>query len=427
MRRIATLILPLLCLTLACSSLQSFSTPTPSWTYSSDRIQIDQFDQILYEKDGNVYAYLSNDVFNVNGLLGLNGVTGQELWPPITNDEIRTFQGIYGNRALFKGAYTDETNSDGNVLFTIMAYDLQTGAEAWRYVGLPDAYSVVGTQEHLFMWRSSTEMDILDLQSGNVLSTYVFDDVDASEYADLNPAWVSFSYSDSAFYSLSPAGIWREYSLPDAKLVNTMSLDVPYHLQSMFVEDDRLFLYSGYEIGQDLSFLAYDLSNGEKLWELTDMYSSSHHVEIQDGIGYLNTLEGTSAVDLNTGRVMWSTGSPMTASFVVNAETQGKLLVADSGSMSAYDAVSGEKLWSFEPGLDNVLHLTALNGIAFVTSGDDPPAFQYTIVPSRLDAVDIATGKSLWRFEQAWVTLPVRAGDLLVVAYHKGISAFPMK
>lgn len=427
MRRIATHILAPLLLTLACSIFQSFSTPEPVWTYTSDRIQVNNFDQLLYEVDGNIYAYLSNEVYDVNGLLGLNGSTGQELWTPITNEDLLIFEGVFGNFAIFKGSFSDEAASDGSVLFPIIAYDLQTGTEAWRYIGMPETYPVIGRGEYLFLWKSSTEMDILDLKSGEVLSTYIFNDVDPSEYAESNAAWVHFIYTDTAFYSLSPVGILREYSLPEGKFLGSQQLDTPYYHDVTYMENDRLYLYSGYEIGQDVSLVAYDLSNGEKLWELKDMYSSSHYVEFQNGLGYLNTLQGTSAVDLNSGQVLWSTGGSMNASFVVNAETKGKLLVADSGSMSAYDALSGEKLWTFEPGLDNLLRITAINGVAFVTSGDDPPPFQYEIIPTRLDAIDIETGKNIWRMEQVWVTLPLPSGDLAISAYDKGISAYPLK
>ncbi|HNB35824.1 MAG TPA: PQQ-binding-like beta-propeller repeat protein [Anaerolineales bacterium] len=427
MRRIWMILLPLLISALACSALQNFSTPEPVWTYASDRIQVNNYDQLLNEVDGNAYAVLSNEVADVNGMLGLNGVTGQELWPPITSDELLIFEGIYGNRALFKGRASDETNSDDFVLFPIIAYDLETGTEAWRFNGIPEYYSVSMAGNYLFVWKSSTELLILDLQSGEVISTYVQNDVDPSEYAESNSGWVNFIYGEDAFYSLSPAGIWREYSLPNATLVRTQELDVPYYIEDMIIEGGRLYLYAGYEIGQDMSLLAYDLASGEKLWELTSMYGVSRNIQFHNGLAYLNTSQGTSALDVNTGQVLWSTGGEIIAPFVVNAETQGKLLVINNNLLIAFDAQSGEKAWAFEPGLENTLQLTAEGGAVFVTSGDDPPAFQSGIVPIRLDAVDIATGKSIWRFEQSYVSLPIRAGDLIVVAYHQGVSAFPLK
>ncbi|MBL8061702.1 MAG: PQQ-binding-like beta-propeller repeat protein [Anaerolineales bacterium] len=427
MRRFWILLLPLLISALACSALQNFSTPEPVWTYASDRIQVNNYYQLLYEVDGNTFAYLSNEVSDVNGMLGLDGVTGQELWPPITNEDLLIFEGVYGNRSIFKGRVLDETNADGFALFPVIAYDLETGSEAWRFNGIPEYYSIGMAGDYLFLWESSTELNVLDLESGEVISTYIQNDIDPAEYTDLNPGWVRFVYSENAFYSLSPAGIWREYSLPDAKLVSMQQLNVPYHIESLILENGRLYLYAGYQIGQDMSLLAYDLSSGNKLWELTGMYGTSRDIQFHNGLGYLNTSQGTSAVDLASGQVLWSTGGDIIASFVVNDETAGRLVAVNDNVLSAYDALSGEKAWAFEPGLDNTLRLTVENGAAFVTSGDDPPAFQSTVVPRRLDAVDIATGKSLWRFEQAWVTLPIRAGDLLVVAYEKGISAFAMK
>ena len=112
---------------------------------------------------------------------------------------------------------------------------------------------------------------------------------------------------------------------------------------------------------------------------------------------------------------------------MVSTATTGKLLVVQDNNLTAYDAISGEKAWSFEPGLENTLQLTAVNGTAFVTSGDDPPAFQSGIIPIRLDAIDIESGKSVWRVEQSWITLPQPAGAFVIAAYEKGISAYPVK
>ncbi len=427
MRRFWIRILPLLLSALACSTLQSFSAPQPVWTYSNESIYNNGFTPLLHvDETGNVYTYLASDDFSLDGLLGLNGVSGQELSSPIRNDEIQSIEGIYHNRALFKGTFTDESNSDGNVLFPVIAYDLQTGTEAWRHIGLPYSFSAIVTGEYAFLWKSSTEMDILDLQSGNVLSTYTFD-INPTEYSDLNPGWVRFLYTDKSFYSLSPAGVLREYSLPDATLVKTINIEIPYFIDSYLIENGSLYLYAGYEIGQDASLLAYDLVSGQKRWELTGMYGASREIQFYNGLGYLNTSQGASALDLNTGQVLWSTGSSVNGWFLINDETAGKLLVVQDNLFSAYDATSGEKAWAFAPGLDNTLQLTAVKGTAFVTSGDDPPAFQSGIVPRRLDAVDVTTGKSIWRFEQANITLPVQSGEWVVVAYDTGIAALPLR
>ena len=427
MRRSWIRILPLLLSALACSALQTIPTPEPIWTYTNQAIRNNGFNAPLQtDETGNIYTYFSSDGFSVDGLLGLNGATGLELWSPTVNPDLTAFNGVYGDRAIFRGAFTDEVNSDDMVLFTVITYDLQTAKEVWRYVGLPNNASINVRGNYAFAWKSSTEMDILDLQSGKVLSTYTLD-VDPAEFTDLNPGWVRFIYSDSAFYSLSPAGILREYSLPDVTLVKTINIETPYFIDTYLIENDSLYLYAGYEIGQDTSLLAYDLASGQKRWELKDMYGASREIQFYNGLGYLNTPQGASAIDLNTGQVLWSTGSSIVAPYVIDAQTAGKLLVADSGSMSAYDAQSGEKVWSFKPGLDNVMQVTAIDRVAFVISGDDPPAFQSSIVPSRLDAVDIESGKSIWRVEQPWIMMPVPAGEAVVIAYEKGISAYPIK
>lgn len=427
MRRLWIRILPLLLSALACSSLQSFSTPEPAWSYTNESIHNNGFDPLLHvDEAGNVYTYLASDGFSVNGLLGLNGVTGQELWSPVINDELVIFYGIEKNHAFFRGPFTNEVNSEDSVLFPVIAYDLQNGSEAWRYTGIPDNYPVTMRGDHVFAWKSSTEMDILNLQSGSVISTYIFD-IDPAEYADLNAGWVRFLYTEDTFFALSPAGVLREYSLPNAELTRSLSLDIPYYVDTYLIQDGILYLYAGYTIGSDASLLAYDLVSGQKLWEMKGMYGTSREIQFHNGLGYLNTSAGTSALNLETGQILWSAGGSLYGPFLVSTATNGKLLVVQDNSLTAYNAISGEKAWSFEPGLENTLQLTAVNGTAFITSGDDPPAFQSGIIPVRLDAIDIESGKSVWRVEQSWITLPQPTGTFVIAAYEKGISAYPVK
>ncbi|MEN9562975.1 MAG: hypothetical protein RIR73_1219 [Chloroflexota bacterium] len=428
MHRSLIRILPLLLSALACSALQSFSAPEPVWTYSNESIHNNGFDLLLHvDESGNVYTYLASDGFSVDGLLGLNGVTGQELWSPVVNEEIAIFYGIDKNHAFFRSPFTDETNSDGNVLFSVIVYDLQTSSEAWRFTGIPENYPVIPVEGYVYAWKSSTELFILDSQNGEVISTYTQNDIDPSEYTDLNAGWVDYLYTETSFYSLSPAGVLREYSLPNATLTHSITLDVPYYVDTYIIEDGILYLYAGYTIGSDASLLAYDLTSGQKLWEVLGMYGTSREIQFQNGLGYLNTSQGASALNLETGEVLWSTGGSLYGPFLVNEETNGKLLVVQDNSLAAYDAVNGEKAWAFEPGLENTLQLTAVDGTAFVTSGDDPPAFQSGIIPSRLDAINIENGKSVWRVEHAWITLPQPAGAFVIAAYEKGISAYPLK
>lgn len=425
MRRFGTLLLPLLLSALACSTLQSFSTPEPVWTYSNESIHNNGFTPLLQtDESGNIYTYLTSEGFSVNGLLGLNGKTGQELWSSIINEDLTELKGVYGNWVIFRETFTDEVSSDSMVLFTVVAYNLQTGKEAWRYVGVPENASIHVSGNYVFARKSSTEMDILDLQSGNIISTYILD-IDPAEYTDLSAGWIRFLYTQTAFFALSPAGVLREYSLPNAELTRSVTLDVPYYIDAYLIQDGILYLYAGYEIGSDTSLIAYNLASGQKLWELTGLYGTSQEIQFHNGLGYLNTAQGASALNLRTGQILWSVGGSLYGPFLINEQTDGKLLVAQDNSLSAYDASTGEKAWAFEPGLENTLQLSAEEGTAFVTSGDDPPAFQSGVLPSRLDAIDIATGESIWRFEQPFITLPVRAGALLVVAYERGVTAFP--
>jgi len=205
-----------------------------------------------------------------------------------------------------------------------------------------------------------------------------------------------------------------------------MSLDMSRYIQSAFIEANSLYVYSSAKLDGDVSLLAYDMDTGRRLWEVTNLRGATFGLEIYNGVGYLDTSTGPSALDLTTGKILWSVPAQH-ASFFIGDASNGNLLVAKDGVITAYNPSSGQKIWSRKTGLPNSLNVNAVNGVAFVASADNPPAFQYEFVPRQLDAIDIKTGKLIWRYENSRVTLPVDAGDHIVVGYEGGIVSLPIR
>ena len=420
-----TLFLALLSGTLACGLFNVFiPTPKPLWTYSNPNFS--PYYAPIKISDNKLFTYQSGKSNEQQiALIAVDPSNGQQLWTPVPNGDLAIFESIIGNHAIFTGRVSDKVNEDGDPLFPIIAINLATGLEDWHYTGSVLDSGVTRSNDYLFIPKRHSQTDVIDVKTGAVVSTFTMQYAPA-EIFDLNPGWIKYIYTDAAIYSLSPAGVLRQYDLKTVKLQKTTPLDMPRYIQSAFIEANTLYVYSSAELDGDLNLLAYDLETGQRLWGVKGLRGSAFGLEIYKGVGYLDTLNGPSALNLTTGKILWSVPSQL-ASFFISDASNGNLLVAKNGALTAYDPSSGHKIWSRKTGLPNSLNVNAVDGVAFVTSADNPPAFQYEYIPRQLDAIDIKTGKLIWRYENSRVTLPVDAGDRVIVGYEGGVVGLPIR
>jgi len=382
--------------------------------------------RVLKYFDNGLFTYqsgASNE--QATALIAIDPSNGQELWTPVSDNDLVIFEGVIGGHAIFAGRVSDEVNADGDVLFPIIAINLFTGLEGWRYTGSVFASGVTRSEKYLFISKIYSQIDVLNIQTGVSISTFT-KEYDPAEIFDLNPGWIRYIYTDASIYSLSPAGVFRQYDVKTTTLQKTTQLDMPRYIQLAFIDANTLYVYSSSVLDGDVSLLAYDLETGQRLWEVAGLRGSSFGIEFYNGIGYLDTANGPSALDLTSGKILWSVSAQHAAFFMGDA-SNGRLLTAYDGIITAYDSSNGKKIWSHKTSLSNSLNINAVDGVAFVTSADNPPAFQYEYIPRQLDAIDIETGTLIWSYENARVTLPVDAGDHIIVGYEGGIVALPIR
>jgi len=411
--------------TLACGLFKVFvPAPKPLWTYSNPNYS--PYYAALNIHDNKLFTYQSGTSNELPiAWLVIDPSSGQQLLKPVPNADLVIFDGIIGNHAIFNGRVSDTPNEDGDVLYPIIAINLSTGLEDWRYTGSVFDSGVTRSDNYLFVPKSYSLTDVLDLNTGAVISTFKME-YDLAEIFDLNPGWIKYIYTDTSIYSLSPAGVFRQYDTKKTTLQKTTKLDMPRYIQNAFIEESILYVYASRVLDGDESLLAYNMRTGQKLWEVKGLRGSAYGVDFYKGVGYLDTANGPSALDLASGKIMWSVPSQLSSTFIGDA-SNGRLLVAKKGVITAYDVSNGKKIWSRNTSLANSLNVNAINGVAYVTSADNPPAFQYEYVPRQLDAIDIETGNLIWSYENSRVTLPVDAGDHIIVGYEGGIVALPIR
>ena len=420
-----TFFLALLSLTLACGLFQSApSARDPLWVYANPNFSPD-YASIQSSESGLVtYQSGASNELPIS-LITLNPASGEEIFTPTPNDELVIFEGVAAGRAIFVGRVSDQVNEDGDVLYPIIALDPSTGLEVWRYDGSVFESGIPRTEKYLFVSKRYSQIDVVDLMNGEVVASFT-KEYDAAELFDLNPGWIRYMYTDTAIYSLSPAGVLRRYDLPTLTLQSTLNLDIPHYLDAFFIEGDRLYVYSAEVLDSDLNLLAFDLASGTHLWELRGMRGSTVGLEFYNGFGYVDTVNGPSKIDLSNGQVLWSVSVQLTP-FFIGDDSNGVFLVTQDGLLTAYDSTSGKELWTYRTGQPNSINLSAVNGVAFITTAEDLAAFESFFVPNQLDAVDIATGKALWRYKNPYVTLPIGTDNAFIVGYYGGITALPAK
>jgi outer membrane protein assembly factor BamB len=419
------LFLAFLSTTSACGLFKIFVPAVqPLWTYSNPNFSPDYGPMSMF--DNKLFTYQSGKSNELPiALIALDASSGQELWPPVPDDDLLGFDGIIGGHAIFTGHYGDGVSDAGDVLFPIIAINLASGLEDWRYTGSVYDTGVVSSEKYLFIPKSYSQIDVVDAQTGTVISTFT-EEYDPAEILDLNPGWIKYIFTDTSIYSLSPAGVLRQYDVKTTALQKTLSLDMPAYIQSAFLGGDNLYVDSSPEIDGDLHLLAYNLETGQRLWDIASLRGSAFGIDIYNGSDYLDTLNGPSALNLTTGKILWSVPSQLSPFFVGEA-SNGNLLVTKDQILTAYDPSNGQKVWSYKADLPNIINVNAVDGVAFIISAENLRAFQYSYIPSQLDAIDMKTGKLIWRYEKASISLPIDAGDHVIVEYDGGLSALPVR
>ena len=162
-------------------------------------------------------------------------------------------------------------------------------------------------------------------------------------------------------------------------------------------------------------------AQGKQLWYFRTKNSVKNDVAVENGVVFAQDCDGNVyAIDLETGCEKWQTKVPLGVTFYNHCCVrvyEGKVFAGGTRQLSALDMETGEILWSSEA-----------QGWG-EPSANRPVFYKNLIIIGavwrRLYALDINTGKEVWELQPTlssfFYSTPLVAGDRLIVPAGNGI------
>ncbi len=322
---------------------------------------------------------------------GYSADTGQQLWI-VNRTQTMASRVLYGATTMGSGVYVEYDQAT----LTSKGFNLNTGAEMWGPVALPNAspYSSLGQQYvvangTIYDWTYGGDIYAQDMLTGTILWEY------HSRPADLE----------------SPYGIWPLWTFT----VGT-------------VADGKLFVPEGHMYSPPLFHeaqqLAINLTNGELVWSI-DAFDVTSAPAISDGImttlnAYDNQIytygKGPTKITVNVPSIGVTTSTPITIS--------GSITDISAGSQQQAVAAN------FPNGLPCVSDDSMKLWMEYVYMQQPRPT-NATGVPISIDVIDsngnfrnigTTTSDANGKFALTWT--PDITGDYTVVASFHGSESY---
>ena len=149
---------------------------------------------------------------------------------------------------------------------------------------------------------------------------------------------------------------------------------------------------------------ALDRHSGEPIWSFNAHYFVQGSPLIVEDVVYIATPQACSALDLQTGQLIWETATGEDDSFMgAPAYENGVIYTTGGKRLLALDSESGTEIWHTESATP-FLALAVADGFVYVGNMD-----------RFFRAFDQNTGQEVWKFEaggEFW-SAPAIAGDIL--------------
>jgi outer membrane protein assembly factor BamB len=356
---------------------------------------------------------------------------------PITNDDgviislqpnwVRSLhkEGTFFSNSIIREHLIHDGNpivstTDGENNYYINKIDINTGEDIWRwndvfsgFTGLIDiSYAYI--HDDLMWYQFGTRSYTIDLSNGMTVRKERFNDSFDSEISGIkNMVFLRGPFIDTNNYEyqlgyyadlrtgeknlfLKP-NFSHNYALSDGK-VGAVSSIVP------FVENQDTFL--SVVLSEPLpnwyidSYLGlYNFSKKEWIYDRvetvipTQANGLSDFPIIYEDKVYANFGNEIVCHNLQTGEQIWKEQFPLDFQFSGFIVKEGRVIAnCENQILYCLDADTGSELWTGE-GSGTSSRLRYLNGVVYFSGG----------APSKIFAVEAATGKTLWRLEASLI------------------------
>ncbi len=264
---------------------------------------------------------------------------------------------------------------------SVHALDITTGAELWSSSLAAPSRAGATVVDGLVIAASAAGVSALDAQDGGLV------------WASAEPGSVSGTpvVVHGTVVAASEAGVVSALEATTGSLLWQTALGSAV-ANSVAADEETGIAVIG---GRTGVAVAVDLADGHVRWRYdTQDAARIGTPTIGDGLVYIATLEGGGpgtrhihAVEATTGKPAWTIGSPGDAPAFAPALADGRAIIsAEDGSVSAYDAHTGESLWRYDaPAVVETVAAVA-DDTVYVASNDGQAL-----------ALDAATGAEHWR------------------------------
>lgn len=326
---------------------------------------------------------------------------------------------VVSNGVVYAGGfYYDE-----NRLANIIAFDAYNGAKIWNYsiYGLHTSPVVYG--ETLFIGINQTLNAFNALTRTEIWNYTLAAQVSAEPTITDGIAYVSsgsaYSYIGSDQYissglikiGLSECNVYAINASTGTKIWNTTTENIPSAPAVSKINQQTLIFVS---VGNKYVY-ALNASDGTKVWTHdTSSVITTDPVVGNNEVFICKIDESISALDAKTGTEKWSFNGPGGVQKSTPAFLSGVVYVGGhNGSIYALNASTGDKIWEYKTGTDNLWGSTVAGDIVYTGSDDGV-----------LIALNATTGNKIWVFNaDGVISSSVVANGILYFSGNDGFYA----
>jgi outer membrane protein assembly factor BamB len=273
----------------------------------------------------------------------------------------------------------------------LYAVDVKSGQEKWKFTSRNenDVASPAVVDGVVYFGSLDSFMYALNAQTGQKVWEYKTGNGVVSSPAVVDGV-VYFGSNDSFLYALTAQTGQEKWKYFFGNAYEVWS--------SPAVIDGVVY------IGSSDGLHALDVKNGQEVWRFVTRNAVNETPAVVDGVVYFGDIYEFYAVDVKTGQEIWKIESGGGKSSPAMAE--GIVCFSCNDGLCAVDAKTGQEQWKFALSTDDVKGYEVWSSPAIVDGvvyfgSINMYSSMYPGMDNYLFAVDVKTGREMWKFAVA--------------------------